>query len=374
MKVNIYYNQNLIGEFNEDINLLRIGRGFDNNIVLTDVKASRNHLMIVQHENYYKVRDLNSTNGTFINGSKIKPNVFYNINPNDIIKVGDTILKIEKSDIDKKKKIILPITIIFSLIILSFLIFGLIFIYRQNFNNSFQSATTSDIDSSTETGAELAVSTTTVVRTTDEIDNNILDIEDLLQFVVDIYCEYKNGEVGGGSGTVFSSDGYIVTNYHIIRNSRDIQIRTISNLQVKAEVIFTNETHDIGLIKVNTSYLNSPVFGDSDKLKIGEEVIAIGSPFGLSSTVTKGIVSARRDIVNEKLQLNETDYITLSIPQAIQHDAALNPGNSGGPLFNSSGEVIGINNMGFSLIGTDTGLNIAIPIDLILPEITAYLN
>jgi S1-C subfamily serine protease len=118
----------------------------------------------------------------------------------------------------------------------------------------------------------------------------------------------------------------------------------------------------------------APDFGSSGKLKIGEEVIAIGSPLGLSSTVTKGIVSARRDIINEEFQLDETDFMTISIPGAIQHDASLNPGSSGGPLFNSKGEVIGINELGFSLTGSDAGLNVAIPIDLILSEISPYLN
>ena len=382
MQINIYYKQNLIGKFDEDVNLVKIGREIDNNIVLQDTKTSRNHLVIVKQENLYKVRDLNSTNGTFINGSKINPNIFYNIIPTDIIRVGDTVLRIEETGSNKKNKLFLPIAIVVGVLIVAALIFGITYVNRQNPNNATQSTVTSDIDTSATTDADTGIPKTTTTETTTTttettnttIDNNILDIESLLPSVVDVYCKFKNGQEGSGSGIIISTDGYIVTNYHVVKNAQGITIYTISNTQLSAEVIFTNETHDIALIKVNSSSLSVPDLGSSSKLKIGEEVIAIGSPLGLSSTVTKGIVSARRDLLNVQLQLDENSFITVSIPGAIQHDAALNPGNSGGPLFNSKGEVVGINNMGFSLSGSDAGLNVAIPIDLIFPEITTYIN
>lgn len=375
MQITIYFKQNIIGKFDEDINLVKIGRGFDNNIVLQDTKASRNHLVIVKQENSYKVRDLNSTNGTFINGSKINPNIFYNISPSDIIRIGGTVLRIEETGNNKKKKLILPIAIVVGVFIVAALIFGITFVNRQNSNYASQSTITSDISSSTTSDIDKTKSKTTITETTTTtIDNNVLNIESLLPSVVDVYCKYKNGQEGWGSGTVFSKDGYIITNFHIVKNSQNIVVYTKSSTQLDAEVIFTNETHDIALIKVNASYLSVPDFGSSSKLKIGEEVIAIGSPLGLSSTVTKGIVSARRDLLNVTLQLDENSYITVSIPGAIQHDAALNPGNSGGPLFNSKGEIIGINNMGFSLSGSDSGLNVAIPIDLIFSELSSHIN
>jgi len=370
MKINIYFKQNLIGKFNEDINSVKIGREFDNNIVLQDTKASRNHLIIVKQENIYKVRDLGSTNGTFINGNKINPNNFYNLNPGDIIKIGDTILRIDEGSNNKKKNIILPISIVAAVLIIAVLIFGINFANKQNPNKSTQSTISNDANMPTTTDIKTTISTTTIPATT----TTTLDIESLLPTVVDVYCKYKNGQEGSGSGTILSKDGYIVTNYHVIKNAKSITVYTTSNNPLDAEIIFTNETHDIALIKINSNYLSAPEFGSSNKLKIGEEVIAIGSPLGLSSTVTKGIVSARRDLLEIKLQLDKNSYITVSIPGAIQHDAALNPGNSGGPLFNNKGEVIGINNMGFSLSGSDSGLNVAIPIDLILPEISAYLN
>ncbi|MHB8276976.1 MAG: trypsin-like peptidase domain-containing protein [Candidatus Humimicrobiaceae bacterium] len=375
MQINIYFKQNLIRKFDEDINLVKIGREFDNNIVLQDTKSSRNHLVIVKQENIYKVRDLNSTNGTFINGNKINPNVFYNISPSDIIRVGDTVIRIEEKNQNKKKNLILPIAIIIGVFAIAILIFGITFANKQNPNNSTQSTIANDVNVSSTTDIDTTIPTTTVPKTTTTtIVNNILDIESLLPSVVDVYCKYKNGQEGSGSGVILSVDGYIVTNYHVVRDSQNIVVQTKNNNQLDAQVIFTNETHDIALIKVTSSYLSVPDLGSSSKLKIGEEVIAIGSPLGLSSTVTKGIVSARRDLLDMKLQLDENSFITVSIPGAIQHDAALNPGNSGGPLFNSKGEVIGINNMGFTLSGSDSGLNVAIPIDLILPEISTYLN
>ncbi|MHB8277099.1 MAG: trypsin-like peptidase domain-containing protein [Candidatus Humimicrobiaceae bacterium] len=375
MQINIYFKQNLIRKFDEDINLVKIGREFDNNIVLQDTKSSRNHLVIVKQENIYKVRDLNSTNGTFINGNKINPNVFYNLSPSDIIRVGDTVLRIEEKGSNKKKNLILPIAIIIGVFAIAILIFGITFANRQNLSISTQLTIANDVNVSSTTDIDTTIPTTTVPKTTTTtIVNNVLDIESLLPSVVDVYCKYKNGQEDSGSGVILSVDGYIVTNYHVVRDSQNIVVQTKNNNQLDAQVIFTNETHDIALIKVTSSALSVADLGSSSKLKIGEEVIAIGSPLGLSSTVTKGIVSARRDLLNMKLQLDENSFITVSIPGAIQHDAALNPGNSGGPLFNSKGEVIGINNMGFSLSGSDSGLNVAIPIDLIFPEISTYLN
>jgi len=378
MQINIYFKQKQIGKFDENINIVKAGRGLENNIVLQDSKTSRNHLIILKQDNIYKIRDLGSTNGTFINEKKLKPGIFYNINPSDIIKAGDTVLRIENTEIRKNYKAIIPITIVSGLLVIFLVVFGIYYSGKQHRSDSVESNTTEITDISNSNVDEVDTITTetssneTIGDATDEtIDEKVLDIESLLPSVLDIYCKYSIDYEGVGSGTVVSEDGYIITNYHVVKDASSI---TVGNYQLNAEIVFTNETNDIALIKVNSTYINIPEFGNSSKLKIGEEVIAIGSPFGLSSTVTKGIVSARRDIINEQLQLNETDYITISIPGAIQHDAALNPGNSGGPLFNKEGELIGINNMGFSLTGSDSGLNIAIPIDLIIPQISLYVN
>lgn len=381
MQINIYYKQQLIGKFIKDTNFAKVGRANDNNIILQDTKLSRNHLVILKKDNSYKIKDLSSTNGTYINGKKIKPNVLYNVFPGDLIKAGDTTLIIEKEYANKNNKTVILISVFSAIIVLFLISFGIFYTTKQNNISdkaSYESITDISKDnnnftetSSTET-TKTSVEITDTENTTETKNSTTLDIESLLPTVVDIYSLYDSyNEEGLGSGTIVSDDGYIITNYHVIKGATRI---TVDRYKLNAEIIFTNETNDIALIKVNSTYLNVPKFGNSSKLKIGEEVIAIGNPFGLSHTVTKGIISARRDIYNEKLYLNEKEYITISIPGAIQHDAALNPGNSGGPLFNSSGELIGINNMGFSLDGADSGLNIAIPIDIIIPQISFYVN
>jgi len=384
MKINIYFNQIQIGEFSEDIDLMKIGRGPDNNIVLQDYKSSRSHSVIVKQKNIYKIQDLNSTNGTYVNGSKINPNIFYNLNPGDIIGIGDTVLRLAETGSNKKSKLVVPLTIAAVFVVVAGLIFGIAFANKQITDDATKTTIAGDASSSTiagdssstsTIGSNITKTTTAVTDTTTAVNNNgVLVIENLLPSVVDVYCKFNNGEEGTGSGTVFSADGYIITNYHVIKDTQSIVIQTKNNEQLEAEIVFTNESHDIALLKVNSISLIVPSFGSSGNLRLGEEVIAIGSPLGLSSTVTKGIVSARRDLLNEKLRLGDNNYITISIPEAIQHDAALNQGNSGGPLFNGKGEVIGINEMMFSLSGSDSGLNVAIPIDLILPEISVYLS
>ncbi|MBM3713826.1 MAG: FHA domain-containing protein, partial [Actinobacteria bacterium] len=124
MQINIYFKNQLVGEFDENINIVKIGRGFENNIVLQDSKISRNHIIIIKQDNIYKVRDLDSTNGTFINGKKLKPGVFYNLDPTDIINAGDTKLRIDRKEIKRNKKAVMPITIASGLIVVILVAFG----------------------------------------------------------------------------------------------------------------------------------------------------------------------------------------------------------------------------------------------------------
>lgn len=156
-----------------------------------------------------------------------------------------------------------------------------------------------------------------------------------------------------GSGFVISADGYIVTNNHVVENASDIQVTFTDGLKLEAELIaFDNET-DLALLKVNSTnklpFLN---FGDSDSAKVGSWVMAIGNPHGLGGSVTAGIVSARGRMLGGRYD----DFI--------QTDAAINRGNSGGPLFNLDGEVIGVNSMILSPSGGSIGLGFAIPSNL----------
>jgi len=137
-----------------------------------------------------------------------------------------------------------------------------------------------------------------------------------------------------GSGFIISKDGYILTNYHVIKDADEISVSLVNKEKFDAKVIGKDKTTDIALIKINPQKKDLPVLvlGDSDKIDVGDWVIAIGNPFGLGHTVTQGIVSAKERIIGAGPYDN-----------FIQTDAAINPGNSGGPLINLKGEVVGIN-------------------------------
>jgi serine protease Do len=156
-----------------------------------------------------------------------------------------------------------------------------------------------------------------------------------------------------GSGFVISPDGYILTNYHVVADADAIQVRFSDRRAYDAEVVGSDKASDVALIKIDAEDLPTVKIGKSSQLKVGEWVLAIGSPFGFDHTVTSGIVSAiGRNLPSE-------NYVPF-----IQTDVAINPGNSGGPLFNLDGEVIGINSQIYSRTGGFMGLSFAIPIEL----------
>ena len=158
-----------------------------------------------------------------------------------------------------------------------------------------------------------------------------------------------------GSGFIISADGYILTNAHVVDGADEITVRLTDKREFKAKVIGTDKRTDVALIRIDATGLPVVKLGDPNKLKVGEWVLAIGSPFGFDNTVTAGIVSGKaRSLPQENL-----------VP-FIQTDAAVNPGNSGGPLFNLQGEVVGINSQIYSRTGGYMGLSFAIPIDLAL--------
>lgn len=158
---------------------------------------------------------------------------------------------------------------------------------------------------------------------------------------------------GTGSGFIISSDGLIMTNAHVVEDSDELIVRLTDKREFKGKVLGSDKKTDIAIVKIDAKDLPVLRIGDSSKLKVGEWVAAIGSPFGLDNTVTAGIVSAlSRDLPSDQ-------YVPF-----IQTDVAVNPGNSGGPLFNMKGEVVGINSQIFSTSGGFMGLSFAIPIDL----------
>jgi len=155
---------------------------------------------------------------------------------------------------------------------------------------------------------------------------------------------------GVGSGFIISPDGYVLTNAHVVEGADEVYVTLTDKREYKAKIIGVDKRTDVALVKIEGSNLPRLTFGDSNKLRVGEWVIAIGSPFGLDNTVTAGIISAKaRDT---------GDYLPL-----IQTDVAVNPGNSGGPLINMRGEVIGINSQIYSRSGGYMGISFAVPID-----------
>ena len=156
-----------------------------------------------------------------------------------------------------------------------------------------------------------------------------------------------------GSGFIISSDGYIMTNAHVVDGADEVTVRLTDKREFKAKIIGSDKKTDVALLKINASDLPKVSLGDPSKLRVGEWVVAIGSPFGFNNSVTAGIVSGKGRT------LPDEDYVPL-----IQTDVAINPGNSGGPLFNMNGEVIGINSQIYSRTGGYMGVSFAIPIDV----------
>jgi serine protease Do len=155
---------------------------------------------------------------------------------------------------------------------------------------------------------------------------------------------------GVGSGFVLSSDGFVMTNAHVVDGADEVLVTLTDKREFKAKIIGTDKRSDVAVIKIDASGLSAVKIGDVSKLKVGEWVMAIGSPFGLENTVTAGIVSAKQRDTGELLPL-------------IQTDVAINPGNSGGPLINMRGEVVGINSQIYSRSGGFQGISFAIPMD-----------
>jgi len=158
---------------------------------------------------------------------------------------------------------------------------------------------------------------------------------------------------GLGSGFIISSDGFVLTNNHVVEGADSVIVRLHDRRELRASVVGTDPRSDVAVLKIDATDLPTVVIGNSDELEVGEWVLAIGSPFGFDFSVTAGIVSATgRALPNES-------YVPF-----IQTDVAINPGNSGGPLFNLKGEVIGINSQIYSRTGSFMGLSFAIPIEL----------
>jgi len=189
----------------------------------------------------------------------------------------------------------------------------------------------------------------------------------MLEFFYGYGGQQQQEQVGTGSGVIISEDGYIVTNNHVIKDATEIEITLNNKKSYKAKLIGTDSKMDIALLKIDTNEkLPYTAFANSDTVKVGEWVLAVGNPYNLTSTVTAGIVSAKARNLDQS-----------GIQSFIQTDAAVNPGNSGGALVNARGELIGINTMISSMTGSYVGYSFAVPSNIarkIIEDIMEYGN
>src|SRR5690554_4638322 len=189
--------------------------------------------------------------------------------------------------------------------------------------------------------------------------------------IMEFFYGYRGGhqqaQIGTGSGVIISEDGYIVTNNHVINNASEIEITLNNKKAYKAKLIGTDSQMDIALLKIDANEkLPYTVFGDSDNIRVGEWVLAVGNPYNLNSTVTAGIISAKARNVGNRMQNN--------IQSFIQTDAVVNPGNSGGALVNTRGELIGINTMISSTTGSYVGYSFAVPSNMVRKIVTDIME
>ena len=212
-------------------------------------------------------------------------------------------------------------------------------------------------------GGELIVTNGNYAETVGEVteiersyDYSLIDIfEKSEESVVQVNVLRGESDGGMGSGFVYTDDGYIITNQHVVRDAQKVTVTFLDGESYIGDVVGRDRDLDIAVVKVNPSntYIQPIKIGDSSKLKVGERIAAIGNPFGLSGSMTSGIVSQIGRLLPQ-----ESGY---SIPDVIQTDAAINPGNSGGPLINMKGEVVGINTAIQSATGEFSGIGFAVP-------------
>ena len=212
-------------------------------------------------------------------------------------------------------------------------------------------------------GGELIVTNGNYAETVGEVtgiersyDYSLIDIfEKSEESVVQVNVLRGESDGGMGSGFVYSDDGYSITNQHVVRDAQKVTVTFLDGEAYIGDVVGRDRDLDIAVVKVNPSntYIQPIKIGDSSKLKVGEKIAAIGNPFGLSGSMTSGIVSQIGRLLPQ-----ESGY---SIPDVIQTDAAINPGNSGGPLINMKGEVVGINTAIQSATGEFSGIGFAVP-------------
>ena len=229
-------------------------------------------------------------------------------------------------------------------------------IYKNELDNAVLIPTNYEVNTNSIAGekTDFTIAASKTIDAVVHVKNTSSSSSNLPSFYRYFYDEDELPErIGTGSGVIVSPDGYIITNNHVIEDSNEIEITTNDNKSYQAKIIGTDTDTDIAVLKINTDKkLPYVFFGNSDATKIGEWVLAVGNPFNLNSTVTAGIISAKSRDLNKRDGVNES---------YIQTDAAVNRGNSGGALVNTSGELIGINTAITSVSGGFVGYSFAVP-------------
>jgi len=177
----------------------------------------------------------------------------------------------------------------------------------------------------------------------------------------------RRRQTGMGSGVIVRGDGYILTNNHVVEGADDVEVELFDRRTVPGKIVGTDPETDLAVLKIDADRLQPAPFGDSDAIRVGDWVLAIGSPFGLEQTVTAGIISGKNRV--QGIVRDGEGY-----EDFLQTDAAINPGNSGGPLLDASGRVIGVNTAIFSPSGASAGIGFAVPIDTVsrvVPQLIA---
>jgi Do/DeqQ family serine protease len=214
--------------------------------------------------------------------------------------------------------------------------------------------------------AEISVHAVVHVKTELRRRNSVYD-DFFSEFFGRPHQSYNQPLIATGSGVIISGDGYIVTNNHVVQNAERLEVTLNDKRTYEAEIIGTDPTTDLALIKINEDKLPFLTYGNSDEIRVGEWVLAVGNPFNLTSTVTAGIVSAKARDINI-LGANA------AIESFIQTDAPVNRGNSGGALVNTNGQLIGINAAIASNTGSYTGYSFAIPVNMVKKVVNDFIN
>ncbi len=267
---------------------------------------------------------------------------------------------------DNLKTVVITMSVLFFITIMGFYLFN---VYINIDISKEDEKTPYTVTKTSQTVSEIKEEDKTITEVIEVVSKSVVGISKLKENGTSIFLQNGTTKLGLGTGLIVSSDGYILTNEHVSGSKYSNCYVTLENgKEYQANVVWADSDLDLSIIKINVKGLSYATLGNSDEIKVGERVYAIGNPIGFEfqRTVTSGIISA----VNRTIKIEEQDN-TSYMEDLIQTDATINPGNSGGPLINLDGEVIGINSV---KIESAEAIGFAIPINIIKPIIQSYIK